>query len=192
VIGYRESLLAGHEDLDPRLFNRIIDLKAVTPSFAINGGRVFVDQALRPAERDRLWLSGGAENYQDGNLRGYFYGHYQLPLVQKPGEWLVVRPNAFVEAFKQSDVPSYFSPSSHATIGLGAHTVVEKGPWRVEGEVNPQMLVTNGVAGYGGYALIDASVDLGPATVGISGFGFFDSHDNYWLGRAMARVVVPF
>ena len=45
-------------------------------------------------------------------------------------------------------------------VTMSAHTVIEKGRWRVEGELNPQMLVTNGAAGYGGYALVDASVDL--------------------------------
>jgi tetratricopeptide (TPR) repeat protein len=192
LLGYRESLLAGHEDMDPRLFNRIINLAAVTPSFAINGGRLYLDEALRETARDRLWLSAGAENYEDGNLRGYFYGHYQLPLAQRPGLWAVVRPNAFVEAFKRSDVPDYFSPSSHATVGVAGHAIIERGRWRIEGEVDPQILITEGDPGYGAYALLDASVDLGRATVGISGFGFYDSHDDYWLARAMARVVVPF
>lgn len=192
VTGYRESLLTGHEDLDPRLFNRIINLAALGPNFAINGGRLLLDKALRASAGDRLWVEGGAENYQDGNLRGFVYGHYQLPILSSPGTWAVVRPNAFVETFKRTDVPDYFSPETHAVVGLAAHTIAQSGRFRMEGEANPQLLVTNGEAGYGGYLLLDASVDLGRATVGVSGFGFYDSHDSYWLAHAMARVVVPF
>jgi hypothetical protein len=192
VTGYREPLLGGHEDLDPRLWNRIIDLEALGPSFAVNGGKLYADALLSEAARDRLWLQLGAENYEDGNLRGIFYAHYQLPVRSGPEEWTVIRPNAFVEAFKRSDVPTYFSPDTHATIGLGGHTVQRRGRFRLEAEVNPQLLLTDGNAGFGVYGLLDASVQLGPANVGASGFAFYDSQDSYWLARAMARVEVEF
>ncbi|MEW6271100.1 MAG: hypothetical protein AB1689_17600, partial [Thermodesulfobacteriota bacterium] len=192
LTGYREPLLGGHEDLDPRLWNRIIDLAALGPSFAINGGKLYLDHLLRAEARDRLWLQLGAENYEDGNLRGIFYAHYQLPLRSAPDDWTVLRPNAFVEAFKRADVPEYFSPDSHATLGLAAHTVQRRGRLRFEAELNPQLLVTDGDAGFGVHALLDASIDVGPANVGLSGFAFYDSIDAYWLARAMARVEVVF
>jgi Flp pilus assembly protein TadD len=192
LTGYREPLLGGHEDLDPRLWNRIIDLGALGPSFAINGGKLYLDQLLREDTRDRLWLQLGAENYEDGNLRGILYAHVQLPLRTAPDDWTVVRPNAFVEAFKRVDVPEYFSPTTHATVGLAGHTIRRRGGLRLEAEVNPQLLVTDGQPGFGVHALLDASVDVGPANVGVSGFAFYDGIDDYWLARAMARVEVVF
>ena len=192
LAGYREPLLGGHEDLDPRLWNRIIDLKALGPSFAINGGKVFGDWLLSEERRDRLWAQLGAENYQDGNLRGIFYAHYQLPLRNGPDDWTVLRPNAYFEAFKDAHVPDYFSPSTHATIGVAGHTVQQRGRLRFEAELNPQLVVTDGRAGFGAHALLDASMQLGPASVGISGFAFYDSEDAYWLARAMAHVEVAF
>jgi len=190
VVGYREPLLGAHEDLDPRLWNRIIDLAALGPSFAINGGKVFGDWLLSEERRDRLWAQVGAENYQDGNLRGIFYAHYQLPLRNAPDDWTVLRPNAFVEAFKHAHEPDYFSPESHATVGLAGHTVQQHGPFRIEAELNPQLLVTDGEPGFGVHGLLEVSVRLGPANVGISGFSFYDSLDAYWLARAMAFVEV--
>jgi hypothetical protein len=190
--GYREPLLGGHEDQDPRLWNRIIDLAALGPSFAVNGGKAFGDWLVSEARRDRVWAQLGAENYEDGNLRGIFYAHYQLPLRNGPHDWTVIRPNAFVEAFKHADVPEYFSPETHATLGIAGHTVQQHGRFRFEAELNPQLLVTNGNPGFGAHALLDASVQLGAANVGISGFAFYDSEDAYWLARAMAHVEVAF
>ena len=192
VTGYREPLLGGHEDQDPRLWNRIIDLEALGPSFAINGGKAYGDWLLSDERRDRAWVQLGAENYEDGNLRGIFYAHYQLPLRNGPENWTVLRPNAFVEAFKDPDDPDYFSPRTHATVGFAGHTVQQRGRFRLEAEVNPQVLVTNGDVGFGVHGLLDASVQLGAFNVGISGFAFYDSNDAYWLARAMARVEVVF
>lgn len=192
IVGYREALLGGHEDLDPRLWNRIIDLEALGPSFAVNGGKVFADWLLSEERRDRLWAQLGAENYEDGNLRGIFYAHYQLPLRNSPDDWTVLRPNAFVEAFKHAHEPDYFSPETHATIGVAAHTVQQHGPFRIEAELNPQLLVTDGDPGFGVHGLLEVSVQVGPADVGISGFSFYDSLDAYWLARAMAFVEVEF
>lgn len=192
VTGYREPLLGGHEDQDPRLWNRIIDLAALGPSFAINGGKAYGDWLVSDERRDRVWAQLGAENYEDGNLRGIFYAHYQLPLRNGPENWTVLRPNAFVEAFKDPDNPDYFSPRTHATVGVAGHTVQQRGRFRFEAELNPQVLATNGDVGFGVHGLLDASVQLGPANVGISGFAFYDSNDAYWLARAMARVEVAF
>ncbi|MBY0274984.1 tetratricopeptide repeat protein, partial [Candidatus Binatia bacterium] len=192
LTGYREPLLGGHEDQDPRLWNRIIDLAALGPSFAINGGKAYGDWLVSDERRDRVWAQIGAENYEDGNLRGIFYAHYQLPLRNGPENWTVLRPNAFVEAFKDPDNPDYFSPRTHATVGLAGHTVQQRGRFRLEAELNPQVLVTNGDVGFGVHGLLDASVQLGPASVGISGFAFYDSNDAYWLARAMAHVDVVF
>ena len=192
VTGYREPLLGGHEDQDPRLWNRIIDLEALGPSFAINGGKAYGDWLVSDQRRDRAWVQLGAENYQDGNLRGIFYAHYQLPLRNGPANWTVVRPNAFVEAFKDPDNPDYFSPRTHATVGLAGHTVQQRGRFRLEAELNPQVLVTDGDVGFGVHGLVDASVQLGAVNVGVSGFAFYDSNDDYWLARAMARVEVVF
>lgn len=192
LTGYREPLLGGHEDQDPRLWNRIIDLAALGPSFAINGGKAYGDWPVSDERRDRVWAQLGAENYEDGNLRGIFYAHYQLPLRNGPENWTVLRPNAFVEAFKDPDNPDYFSPRTHATVGLAGHTVQQRGRFRLEAELNPQVLVTNGNVGFGVHGLLDASVQIGPANVGISGFAFYDSNDDYWLARAMARVEFEF
>jgi tetratricopeptide (TPR) repeat protein len=192
LTGYREPLLGGHEDQDPRLWNRIIDLAALGPSFAINGGKAYGDWLVSDERRDRVWAQLGAENYEDGNLRGIFYAHYQLPLRNGPENWTVLRPNAFVEAFKDPDNPDYFSPRTHATVGLAGHTVQQRGRFRLEAELNPQVLVTNGNVGFGVHGLLDASVQIGPANVGISGFAFYDSNDDYWLARAMARVEFEF
>jgi len=192
IVGYREALLGGHEDLDPRLWNRIINLGALGPSFAVNGGKVFGDWLLSEERRDRAWVQLGAENYEDGNLRGIFYAHYQLPLRNGPNDWTVLRPNAFVEAFKHAHEPDYFSPETHATMGVAAHTVQRHGPFRIEAELNPQLLVTDGDPGFGVHGLLEVSVRVGPADVGISGFSFYDSLDAYWLARAMAFVEVEF
>ena len=192
LTGYREPLLGGHEDQDPRLWNRIIDLAALGPSFAINGGKLYGDWLVSDERRDRVWAQLGAENYEDGNLRGIFYAHYQLPLRNGPESWTVLRPNAFVEAFKDPNNADYFSPETHATVGLATHTVQQSGRFRLEAELNPQVLVTDGNVGFGVHGLVDASVQIGPANVGISGFAFYDSNDAYWLARAMARVEVAF
>jgi Tfp pilus assembly protein PilF len=192
LTGYREPLLGAHEDMDPRLWNRIIDLEALGPSFAINGGKAYGDWLVSEERRDRVWAQLGAENYQDGNLRGIFYAHYQLPLRNGPENWTVVRPNAFVEAFKDANQPDYFSPETHATLGVAGHTVQRSGRFTFVAELNPQLLVTDGNAGFGVHGLLEASVQLGPANVGISGFAFYDSQDAYWLARAMAHVEVVF
>ncbi len=192
LIGTRESLLSPHDEGEPRAWNRIIDLKRLGPAFAVTGGRVALDKFLREAAGDRLFVELGAQNYEDGNLRGTFYGHYQLPLDERPGSWTVLRPNAYFEAFKHPDQPAYFSPKTHASVGTMLHTIQEHGRWRVEAEANPQMIVSDGDVGPGVHALLDVSVQVGRARVGVAGFVFYDGNDDYWLARAMARVVVPF
>jgi len=192
VHGYRVSLLSDHEDLDPRLFNRIIDLETVGPTFALNGGVAYVDTLLRDEAEDHLRVVGGAEGYEDGNFRGLVYAHYQLPVDLRPGRWTVVRPNAFFEAFEHPDDPGYFSPSTHATVGFAGHTIRSYGRWEVQAELNPQLLVTEGTAGFGAYGLLDVGTDVGPVNLGVSGFAFYDGIDDYWLTRATARVVVAF
>lgn len=191
LIGTRESLLSPHDEGEPRAWNRIIDLKRLGPSFAVTGGRVALDKFLREAAGDRLFVELGAQNYEDGNLRGTFYSHYQLPLDERPGSWTVLRPNAYVEAFRHADRPAYFSPSAHASVGTMLHTIQEHGRWRIEAEANPQMIVTDGEVGPGAHALVDVSVHVGRARIGVAGFAFWDGNDDYWLARAMARVVVP-
>ncbi|WP_421863995.1 tetratricopeptide repeat protein [Parvibaculum sp.] len=62
IEGYREPLLGGHEDLDPRLWNRIIDLEALGPSFAVNGGKAFGGLAAeRGAARPAVGAAGRRE-----------------------------------------------------------------------------------------------------------------------------------
>lgn len=191
IVGTRESLLTPHDEGEPRAWNRIIDLERLGPNFAVNGGRVALDKFLRESAGDRLFVELGTQNYQDGNLRGTFYTHYQLPLDERPGSWTVVRPNAYVEAFKHPQRPAYFSPEAHASVGTMLHTIQEHGRWRIEAEANPQMIVTDGSVGPGAHGLLDVSVQVGRARIGVAGFAFYDGNNDYWLARAMARVVVP-
>ncbi len=191
LVGTRESLLTPHDAGEPRAWNRIIDLERLGPSFAVNGGRVALDKFLRERAGDRLFVELGAQNYQDGNLRGTFYAHYQLPLDERPGSWTVLRPNAYFEGFKHPGRPAYFSPETHASVGTMLHTIQEHGRWRIEAEANPQMIVSNGDVAPGAHALLDVSVEVGRARVGVAGFAFYDGNSDYWLARAMARVVVP-
>ena len=111
--------------------------------------------------------------------------------VLAPTAWVALRPNLFVEAFRRTDEPAYFSPSSHATLGTMLHGVLTRDRWRLEGEIDPQALETEGRFGGGAHALVDASVQVGPARVGASTFAFYDSVGDYWLWRVTASVSVP-
>ncbi|MCW5892713.1 MAG: hypothetical protein KIT14_19550 [bacterium] len=193
LTGRRESLLTAHDDNEIRAWNRIIDLEALGPSFAVDGGRLGLDKHLRDGADDRLYAELGIQHYEDGNVRGTGYVHYQLPLDARPGSWTVLRPNGYVEAFSDPDRPAYFSPRVHSAIGLMGHTIQEHGRVRLEAELNPQMIIGSaGDVAPGGHALVDLSVQVGPARVGVAGFGFWDGTDDYWLWRAMARVEVAF
>jgi hypothetical protein len=184
----RESLLSLHDGREPREFNRIIDLAGLGSGLGVSRLEGFLD--LRDQNDRYLRGSGGEEWYEDGNRRSFLSVHYQVPLKADTTRWVVIRPNAYVETFSSSS-QFYFSPRSHVTIGTMVHAVFTKPRWKLEAEVNPQILRTDGATGLGAHGLTSLTVRFGPVLVGGDAFVFYDDLVRYRNWRAGGRVTIP-
>jgi Flp pilus assembly protein TadD len=184
----RESLLSMHDSREPREFNRIIDLAGLGSDLGVSRLEGFLD--LRDQNDRYLRGSGGEEWYEDGNRRSFLYVHYQVPVKADTTRWIVIRPNAYVETFRSSS-RFYFSPRSHVTLGTMLHAVFTKPRWKLEAEVNPQILRTDGATGLGAHGLTSVTVRFGPVLVGGDAFVFYDDLVRYRNWRAGGRVSVP-
>ncbi|MFH1572601.1 MAG: tetratricopeptide repeat protein, partial [Acidobacteriota bacterium] len=190
VSGLRESLWSGYDRREPREFNRVTGLEALGPDFHVHTVRAYIDKASGGGRR--LRLESGASGYQDGNDRVFLYGHYQVPLSDRAGNWTVVAPNLYFETFTDRS-PSYFSPDRFVTLGGMLHTI-RRAPdnrWRVEGEVNPRLVSSDGRQGFGIHAVLDFSVLAGPVELGAGGFVFYEELNDYWLWRISGGIRVP-
>jgi tetratricopeptide (TPR) repeat protein len=183
----RRSLWPAHDLREPRQFNRIIDLALLPPDFAVNSFSGYFDNRTEKDHYFRFW--GGGSRFDDGNWQGSFYAHYQLPLETAYGHWTVLRPNLYLEGFKEKNV-AYYSPGFHATLGTMIHTIQTSDRWVFELEANPQLLVTDGELGFGVHGLADVGVEMGPTHLGGGLFVFYDQIDDYLMWRLAGRFSV--
>ena len=177
--------LAGPTPL--RQFNRVLDLRAVSPNVSADAVQGFTEFLTRRTHRVRA--QGGAERLADGNRQAFAYGHYQLPVATGVRQWTVLRPNVFYERFARKS-PAYFSPSSHLTLGTMLHTIRQYPGWDLEVELNPQLLRTEGMNGFGGHGVVNLTLRKGRTTMNAGTFLFYDGLENYLQWRAGGRVTV--
>lgn len=182
----RRSFWSGHDRRDPRTFNRVVDLESLGPAARIDEVRGYLQWVQGEERRLRLDLAGN--RFGDGNRRAWLYGHYQIPLTTAVGRWTVIRPNLYLESFRD-EVPAYFSPEAHGTLGVMFHTIRTSGPWRLEMEANPQWLWSDGDSGIGAHGVLDLQRRIGPAEAGVGLFGFYDDREDYWLWRLAGRIT---
>jgi len=187
VTAYRESMWSDHDPRDVRQFNRVLDLARLGPTFHIQGASIVFDQRTAPLQQAQVEF--GAEAFKDDNAHQYAYGHYQFVLQDRPGAWTAIRPNVYWEHFSQTS-PLYFSPNQFVSIGSMWHQMRGRGPWRLETEVNPKVTLFDSRAGFAMHGLVDATRDVGPATIGGGGFVLYDRRSNYWAWRLAAQVGV--
>jgi hypothetical protein len=184
----RESLLSPGDGRDPRTFNRIVSIGGIGPAFRVERLEGFVEAGL---DQSRLRTAAGVEWYQDGNRRLFSYLHYEVPLKTGVRHWLVVRPNVYVESFPTKS-SFYFSPQQHATVGTMVHFISAFPRWTFEFEVNPQLLRTDGLFGYGAHGVARTAMNLRRLRFEGDSFIFLDALTHYRFWHAGARVVIPF
>ena len=184
----RESLLPTGHTPELRQFNPVRDITSLGPGFWIQGARVFFDGITDGNYRTRA--EAALESLQDGNRRLSSYVHLQLPLRNSVSHWATIRPNLFVESFRDTRAP-YFSPRMHWTLGTMWHSIRRYQRAQVELEVNPQWLHTDGNNGFGLHGLFHVEVKLGRVTVMGGTFVFYDSLERYVQGRFNGRVIIP-
>ena len=177
--------LAGPTPL--RQFNRVLDLRALSPGFSADSLQAFTEFLTRRTHRVRA--QAGAERLADGNNQGFAYVHYQLPVATGVRQWTVLRPNVFYERFARKS-PAYFSPSSHLTFGTMFHTIRQYPAWDVEIELNPQLLRTEGTTGFGGHGVVNLTLRKGRTTMNAGTFLFYDGLEDYLQWRVGGRVTV--
>ena len=184
--GKRESIWSEHNKYDVRLFNRVVDMTQMRADMAINKARGYVDMVTFAEQQ--LHLEGGLDSFEDGNLRGWGYAHYQIPVLwSQDKHWTAIRPNFYMESV-QEEKPGYFSPERHTTLGVMLHTIHDFEHFELEAEVNPQLLWTvdetkTGETATGIHGLLNLAYKTDSFRIGIGGFGYTDS-DGYWLMRS--------
>jgi tetratricopeptide (TPR) repeat protein len=188
LVASRHALLALNPRRELRQFNRVLDIDAIGPGFFAHGISGFADLMTRGSERTRIEL--GWEGLQDGNARTFAYGHYQIPLTTGVRHWSVVRPNLFAEMFRDKR-PFYYSPSSHLTLGTMYHLITQYPRWSFEFEMNPQLLYTEGVIGFGAHGLVNLDRRIRRVRVGAGTFVFYDGLENHVQWRVGGRITVP-
>ncbi len=182
----RETFWSVQDLRDPRQYNRIIRLDLLPPDFILQGGSVFLDKVFLPSHA-HWFVRAGGESYDGESERFFGYSHFQIPLKESDKFWLAVKPNVYFESF-QDESPAYFSPSSHFSLGTLIHSIVRQPNWNFEAEVNPQMLMTEGNAGFGIMGAADLNVNLGPCWLGVGAFTFYDQPEEYWSWRVVATL----
>jgi tetratricopeptide (TPR) repeat protein len=183
----RDSIWTERDRRDPRQFTRAVDLAAVGPDFMVRGIEVSLDKALGTGREARVQV--GRNQFQDGNVQGFLYGHYQFIVNDRPGLWTALRPNVYWEGFDRL-TPGYFSPDSFYSAGGMWHGIFSSPRWRIEGELNPRLTWLDGRTSYGVHGVIDVSRAFGPLTGGIGAFTFYDRRSDYWAWRVAAQLGV--
>jgi len=190
----RESLWAGHDRFDVRLFNRVEDMTRMAADMAADKVRGFADIAAWPEQQ--LHLDGGFDSLEDGNFRKWGYAHYQFPVLwSRSRHWTVLRPNYYVESCNENK-PGYFSPDYHMTTGVMLHTIQEFTHVDLEAEVNPQLLWTKnqtkkGETQEGVHGLVNVAYKYEGLRLGVGGFAYVDT-DDYWIYRANVFLKYTF
>ena len=185
----RGTLWSAHNTFVPRGFNRVTELGLVGPDFRVHsaGGHL----VLRGTSEWETRVEAGIAHFQDGNRHLHAYAHRQIPLVSRGGRWLALRPNLYLESFRE-DIPGYATPSGSGSLGLSLHGI---GEWpsglRLEADLNPNLLWVDDEGGPGGSGLLDLSVPLGRTRLGAGIFGYLREPEDYSLWRFTTRVRIP-
>ena len=183
----RDSIWTERDRRDPRQFTRAVDLARVGPDFMIRGTELTLDKVLGTGREARVQV--GVNDFQDGNLQGFLYGHYQFVLNDRPGRWTALRPNVYWETFDRR-TPAYFSPDGFYAVGGMWHSILSSPLWRFEAELNPRLTWLDGRTSYDLQGVIDLSRAFGPVSAGIGGFTFYDRRSDYWAWRVAAQLGV--
>ena len=132
----RDSIWTERDRRDPRQFVRAVDLARLGPDFMIGGAELTFDKMLGTGREARVQF--GVNDFQDGNLQGFLYGHYQFIVNDRPGLWTALRPNVYWETFDRR-TPAYFSPDGFYAVGGMWHNILSSPLWRLEAELNPRL-----------------------------------------------------
>lgn len=186
--GAREPLWVPIHPVNPRQYNRIRDLALVGRDFQVSRASGWVD--LRTGRRRSLRLEAGGSYFEgDDNLHGFLYGHYQMGLEDSERLWAALRPNLYVETFRDPGA-GYFSPDPLGSLGLAGHAVRRGQGWRLEAELNPQLLYLDEGADAGLHGVLDYRRRVGPLEAGVNLF-LYGQTDGYWLLRGGLQLGFP-
>lgn len=183
----RDSIWTERDRRDPRQFTRAVQLAALGPDFMVRGAELTLDKTLGTGREARLQF--GVNQFQDGNLQGLLYGHYQFVLDDRPGIWTAFRPNLYWETFDRR-TPDYFSPDGFTAVGGMWHGIFSSPAWRFEAEVNPRLTWLDGRASYGLHGVLDLSRAFGPVSAGVGAFTFYDRRSDYWAWRLAVQAGI--
>lgn len=184
----RDAVLPAMGRSDLRQFNRVLDLRALGPSFQSTTFRGLLQ--VSPLPLQQAHVEAGAERFQDGNRRTFAYVHHQFPLQSSARAWTAFRPNMFFETFRRES-PFYFSPRRHITAGTMLHMILRNDIWEAEWELNPQLLRTDGETGMGAHGLFNLSARVRRALIGGGAFVFWDGLEDHIQWRVGGRVTIP-
>lgn len=181
-----ETIWTAHDSPDLHRYHRITELSQVEPAFARTNLRLIADKRL--GDGGHFWHTVlGGDLYTDNNSRLWGYTHLQQPLMERPGRWVAVKPNLFYEGFSNSEDP-YFSPEHHISLGLIGQAIAQIGRLALDLEVNPQLLITDGEAGWGGHWHLKLTTEWRHLFAGGGIFGFYDHNDDYLLWRMVGQA----
>lgn len=180
------TIWTDHDSADLHRYHRITRLAEVEPAFARTDLRLIADKRL--GDGGHFWHTVfGGDVYSDNNSRLWGYTHLQQPLMERPGRWVAVKPNLFYEGFSNAE-DSYFSPEHHFSLGITGQAIAQIGPAAVDLEINPQLLITDGEAGWGGHWHLKLTTEWRHLFAGGGIFGFYDNNDDYLLWRMVGQA----
>jgi tetratricopeptide (TPR) repeat protein len=185
----RGSLWSADDAFVPRGFNRVTELGLLGPDFRVHSARGHL--VLRGTSEWETRVEAGIAEFQDGNRHLHAYAHRQIPLVSRRGRWFALRPNLYLESFRE-ELPGYASPSGSGSLGLSLHGIGEwPSGFRLEGDLNPNLLWVDDQWGPGGSGLLDLSVPVGRVRIGAGLFGYVREPEDFTLWRFTTRLRVP-
>ena len=187
-IGLRRGSLWSDQDVrDPHRFSRVVDLAALGPDFSVYGFNGLLNLRLSPARE--LHIDAGADRFQDGNARGFIFGHYQIVTTDRPGAWTAVAPNLYYESFRRPS-PFYFSPDQYVAMGSRWQTIRSTPRWTLELQANPALSWRDARTGFAVDGVADLTRKWERAAAGLGGFIFYDQREDYWSWRLAGQFSV--
>ncbi len=172
----------------PLEFNRIIRLSELDAGFHNWGARTGADMKI--GKRQAVRADASFSGYSDSNRQWSAYGHYQRTLVDRPGTWLAIQPNAYFEGWKDQHA-AYFSPSLQSTFGVQLHGVLQHKSLSVDGELSPQWLADTDRQGTGLAGTLKIDQRIGPVSFGAGAMVFDDRRYGYRSTRLTAEIRIP-
>ncbi|MGD9873884.1 MAG: hypothetical protein AB7T27_06395 [Kiritimatiellia bacterium] len=199
VYGASESLWAQTNVRNPRQYPRVSDLSQLDQNLRVNTIGGMLDFAPSLEQQIRLnasWSEYEEDKNGDDNEKLSAYVHWQVPILNSTSEkWLTLRPSIYYEHFRD-ELPGYYSPDYHVSLGIGLHTVRKYAHKQVlEIEVKPEWIFRNpdnqDEDTVAIHVILDYSVEIKKLLLGVGGFLYAEEED-YWLGVVSGKIGFRF